>query len=319
MRLTITVILLFSIFLLQACSGKSGDNNTVPTVLNFGYIGSNTLNLPTGAEGWGLHKGIIQEELKKHGIEQINTFGFPNGPDQSEALISGRLNAGVIGDTPAIIAYSGGAKTRLVGQINSGLKAFVIGKKNGPVTLKDLEGKTIAVPKGSYSHRYIIGLLKEQGITNYKLVHMLGSDAAAAIARGDIDANVGFGKDALALINQGYPILHKSDDTPHLAGSSVLVVMEDFLNKFPDFPKVWNEARDKALADLKQHETEYYEWMTQIVGMSNEDVRKLYPISILTDQAFTDKTVKQLEGVKEFLIGEGLTKKEFKIEDWVAK
>ncbi|TVY04287.1 ABC transporter substrate-binding protein [Cohnella terricola] len=319
LRLSVIFLLLLSILLLQACSSGTKAEKTVPSVLNFGYIGSNSLNLPTGAEGWGLYKGIIQEELKKHGIETINTFGFPNGPDESEALISGRLNAGALGDTPAIISYSGGAKTRFVGQINSGLKAFVIGKKNGPTTVKELEGKVIAVPKGSYSHRYIIGLLKESGVTKYELVHMLGSDAAAAIARGDIDANVGFGADALSLLKQGYPLIHASDDTPHLAGSSVTVANEDFLRKFPDFPKVWNEAREKALADLKQHEAEYYDFMSQIVGLSVEDVKKLYPVSILTDQPISDKALTHLEGVKEFLLEEGLTKKEFNIKDWAVK
>lgn len=319
LRFTIVSLLLFSVLLLQACGGQSSSEQAVPSELNFGYIGSNALNMPTGAEGWGLHKGIIQEELKKHGIETINTFGFPNGPDESEALISGRLNAGAIGDTPAIIAYSGGAKTRFVGQVNVGLKAFVIGKKNGPTTVKELEGKVIAVPKGSYNHRYIIGLLKQEGITNYELVHMLGSDAAAAIARGDIDANVGYGKDALALLKEGFPLIHASDDTPDLAGSSVTVATEDYLKKFPDFPKVWNEARGKALTDLKQHEEEYYEFMSQVVGMDVDSVKKLYPISILTDEPVTDKVLSQLEDVKQFLLEESLSKQEFKVEDWVAK
>ncbi len=94
----------------------------------------------------------------------------------------------------------------------------------------------IAVPKGSYSHRYIIGLLKEEGVTKYELVHMLGSDAAAAIARGDIDANVGFGADALSLLDQGFPLIHSSDDTPHLAGASIAVVTDDFLKKIPGLP-----------------------------------------------------------------------------------
>lgn len=44
----------------EAAGGKAASN--VPAVLNFGYIGSNKLNLPGGAEGWGLYKGIIQEE-----------------------------------------------------------------------------------------------------------------------------------------------------------------------------------------------------------------------------------------------------------------
>jgi sulfonate transport system substrate-binding protein len=94
---------LLSIFLLlQACgtaaspeqAAKSGApaadaKAQVPTVFNYGYIGTNKLNFPGGAEGWGLYKGIIQDELKKHGITEVKLTAFPNGPDQSESLISG--------------------------------------------------------------------------------------------------------------------------------------------------------------------------------------------------------------------------------------
>ncbi|MBP2000290.1 hypothetical protein J2Z69_001309 [Paenibacillus shirakamiensis] len=94
--------------MLQACSNQagsdSGSNNSIvqaagntPKVLHYGFIGSNKLNLPGGAEGWGFYKGIMQRELKKHGITEVQLTGFPNGPDQTESLISGRLDVGVWG------------------------------------------------------------------------------------------------------------------------------------------------------------------------------------------------------------------------------
>ncbi|MDF9843108.1 MULTISPECIES: ABC transporter substrate-binding protein [unclassified Paenibacillus] len=311
----------------SASSAAGGDNTaeaagsetstaTAPAVLNFGYIGSNKLNVPGGAEGWGFYKGIIQEELKKYGITEVKLTGFPNGPDQTESLISGRLDFGSLGDTPAIIAYASGAKTRLISQSSAHTVGYLIGKKDGPKTVKDLQGKTIAIQKGSFMHRYVVGLLKQEGVTDYKLVHMLIPDATAALARGDVDATTNLGVPALKLIDEGYTHLDDASKHPDLLGSSATVVSEEYLEKFPDFPKVWNEAREKALADLKQHEDEYYEFLAEIGDTTPELAKQVNPISDIKDTAFTEEGTKLLEGTKNFLVEEKLAKKDFNISDW---
>lgn len=336
-RFALITGLVITMMLLQACgntanTGKNdeaatGNKNAsetagaavaseVPEVLNFGFIGSNKLNLPTGAEGWGFYKGIIQEELKKHGITEVKLTAFPNGPDQTESLISGRLDFGNLGDTPAIIAYATGAKTRFISQSMAHNIGYLIGKKDGPKTIQDLKGKTIAIQKGSFMHRYIVGLLQEEGVTDYKLVHMLTPDGTAALARGDIDAMTNSGIPALKQIEQGYTYLDDASKHPDLLGSSVTVVSEDYLAKFPDFPKVWNAAREKALADLKQHEQEYYQFLAEIQDTTPELAEKVNPISDIKVTAFTDEGLKLLESTKNFLVKEKLAKKDFNISDW---
>lgn len=340
-RLTLITGVVMIMLVLQACGNNTGSGNSgtaangagtntaeaagseaesnVPAVLNFGYIGSNKLNVPGGAEGWGLYKGIIQEELKQYGITEVKLTGFPNGPDQTESLISGRLDFGSLGDTPAIIAYASGAKTRLIAQTSAHTVGYLIGKKDGPKTVQDLKGKTIAIQKGSFMHRYVVGLLKQEGVTDYKLVHMLIPDATAALARGDVDATTNNGVAALKQIEQGYTHLDDASTHPDLLGSSATVVSEEYLAKFPDFPKVWNAAREKALADLKQHEDEYYEFLAEIGDTTPELAKQVNPISDIKDTAFTEDGTKLLEGTKNFLVEEKLAKKDFNISDWQLK
>ncbi|MBB6734097.1 ABC transporter substrate-binding protein [Cohnella zeiphila] len=288
----------------------------LPSVLHYGFIGLNKLNLPRGAEGWGLYKGIIQEALAPYGVTKIESTAFPNGPDQSEALMSGRLDFGSLGDTPAILARSTGAKTRLISQNQIDLLSYLIAKKNGPASVQDLKGKTIAVQKGSYMHRYLVGLLKSEGVTGYKLVHMLSADGEAALARGDVDAMTNSGADALRLIDEGYPLLDDTTKHPELYGTSVTVATEDFLAKYPDFPKLWNEARLKALDDLKQHPDDYYAFLAQISNTTPEIAKKVYPIESIEEQPFTDEGLKLLDGTKQFLIDEKIATKNFELKDW---
>ncbi|GLX68740.1 ABC transporter substrate-binding protein [Paenibacillus glycanilyticus] len=294
-------------------------NSKVPAVLNYGYIGSNDKNLPGGAEGWGFYKGIIQEELKKYGIEEVKLTGFPNGPDQTESLISGRLDFGGLGDTPAIIAVASGAKTRLINQTNITNVGYLISGPNGPKTVEELKGKTIAIQKGSYMHRYVVGLLKQAGVTDYKLVHMLAPDGQAALARGDVDAMTNSGFNAEKQLAQGYTLIDDSTKHPELHGTSVTVVSESYLEKFPDFPKVWNEARQKAIEDLKQHEDEYYQFIADLNKTTVELAKKISPISFITEEPFPAEGITRITGTKDFLVEEGLAKKDYKIEDWEVK
>ena len=323
--------LLLSITILQACGGGSNTGGStatgaaaggdaashVPSALTYGYIGVNDLNQPTGAVGWGVHTGIIQEELKKYGIAEVKLVGFPNGPDQSESLISGRIDFGSLGDTPAILARSAGAKSRLIAQPSTDSIGYLIGKKDGPRTVKDLQGKTIAIQKGSFMHRYVVGLFEQEGVTDYKLVHMLRPDGEAALARGEVDAMTNSGVNALKLIDQGFVHLDDAYRHPDLVGTSATVVSEKYLEKFPDFPQVWNEIRLKALEDLKRHEQEYYELVAQIQQTTPELVEQVSPVSIIKEAAFTEDGVALLEGTKDFLVKEKLADNDFDIREWI--
>jgi ABC-type nitrate/sulfonate/bicarbonate transport system substrate-binding protein len=322
------LVLLFILVLIQACASQgektssgndSGGKPQIPTVLNYGYIGTTKENLPGGAEGWGFYKGIIQEELKKYGINEVKLTAFPNGPDLSESLISGRLDFGNLGDTPAILARSTGAKTRLIGQTVIDNIGYLIGKKNGPKTLEELKGKTVATQKGSFHHRYLAGLLKENNITDVKIIHMLRVDGEAALARGEIDAMTNTGIYALAQIEQGYPLIDDASKHPHLLGTNATVVSEEYLKKFPDFPKVWNEARLKALNDLKAKPEEYYAFLAKLNNTTVDKIKEASPISSIKEEPFTDEGIKRMEGTKKFLIEEKLAEKDFDISQWILK
>jgi sulfonate transport system substrate-binding protein len=290
-----------------------------PAVINYGYIGTNKLNFPGGAEGWGLYKGIIQEELKKYGITEIKPVAFPNGPDQSESLISGRLDFGSLGDTPAMLARSTGAKTRAITQASTDNIGYLIGKKGGPTTIADLKGKTIAIQKGSFMHRYIAGLVKEQNVPDVKFIHMLRPDGEAALSRGEVDAMTNSAIFALKQIENGFPLIDDATKHPNLIGGSVTVVSEDYLKKFPDFPKVWNAAREKALKDLQSKPDEYYQFLSQLNGFTPELNKKVTPIETIKDVNFKDDGVKLLDGTKKFLVDEKLAEKDFDLNQWLLK
>jgi sulfonate transport system substrate-binding protein len=99
----------------------------------------------------------------------------------------------------------------------------------------------------------------------------------------------------------------------------VTVASEDFLKRFPDFPRIWNEIRLKALEDLLQHEEEYYELAAQIQNTTPERVKQVSPVSIIKNTPFTDEGLALLESTKDFLVQEKLADNDFEIEDWILR
>jgi len=303
-----------------AGSTAPSTGKTVPTALRIGYIGTNPLNLPRGAEGWGFHKGTSAEELKKAGITDIKFVAFPNGPDLNEALLANRLDIGLLGDTPATVARSNGSKTKLIGFANVNMNAYLIGKKGGPTTLADLKGKQVAVQKGSYIHRYLVEVLKREKIyDSVKIIHLFSADAEAALERGEIDALAAANGAGPQLVAKGFTLIDEASKDPALTGSSVTLVSEDYLAKNPEFPKLWNDLKKKALDDLKTKQDAYYEFLGQIYKYSPEIIRKDYPISEIPETPLPDNAIKQLENTKKFLVQESLAKKDFNVQDWILK
>lgn len=175
--------------------------------------------------------------------------------------------------------------------------------------MKELEGKTIAIQKGSFMHRYVAGLFAQEGVKEYSFVHMLTPDAEAALARGEVDAMANSGVRAIKQLEQGFVHLDDALSHPELIGSSLTVVSEDYLAKSPEIAKIWNDAIKKSLDDLKQHEEEYYELMAKISNSTPELVKKTAPIEWLETEPFTDEGIELLKGTKEFLINEKLAQK----------
>lgn len=317
--------------LLQACGagvaspGGEGDKEgasgvDTPTVLNFGYVGGAT-KLPADAEGWGFHIGIIQAHLKEHGIEEVNITGFLTGPDLNESLISGRLDVGFSGDAPAINAKAAGAKTRLITLRTVNGRSVLVAPEDGAKSLQDLEGKKVAVVKGSAMHRYLLTILSEAGV-NAEVININSTgDSLAALKRGEVDAvaTVPYLLVVHQILQEGFTAIHDSASDPNLAFASANVVTESYLEKFPEFPRIWNEAREKAIADLKAKPDEYYAWLAELTGAPVDVVPELYPIENISEPAITDEGVRLITVSKDFLVKEGVAAGDFDVEAWIAR
>lgn len=316
------VLLLVTTACSQGESKSAQSPNAIPVAassnaptLRIGYVGTTE---PTGPLGWAKRKGTLDSELQKVGFKDITFLRFPNGPDLNEALVAGQLDVGFLGDTPAIVLKARGIETRLLRITQFNTTAWLVTKKNGPRSLAELKGQKIATQKGSYMHRYLLGLLHEAKIDkDIKVVHLLSAEAKSALERGDIAAYATSSDLGPFLKSQGFPVIDSSANHKGLSGTSLIVATESFLAKQPDFPNKLNTILTAAAKDLKAHSEEYYKYHAQTTKYPLDIIKVSYPLQQISEEPYPSEGVKLVEGTKNFLVSQGLAKSNFKLADWV--
>ena len=129
-------------------------------------LSSVTLNVGdqkgTGAEAVLSAAGLLNS-LPFH----VNWSDFTSGPPMLEAMGSGSVDIGGVGDAPPVFAASGGEQVEIVGarQTNGDQDALVV-PKNSPITsISQLKGKKIAYGSGSSGNYNLLTVLTKAGLT----------------------------------------------------------------------------------------------------------------------------------------------------------
>jgi NitT/TauT family transport system substrate-binding protein/sulfonate transport system substrate-binding protein len=284
-------------------------------VLRLGYIGPG--RKPAAATGWALRQGLLQRELAPLGFKEVVTRNFPNGPDLNEAFISGVLDVGIYGDTPAVVARSRGLDARLIGFDTVGMNVWLLTPRDGVRSVRELEGQAIGVARGSYMHRYVLGLLKEHGLQkSVKVIHMFPRDGEAALDQRSIAAFAAQIDVGPLLASRGYPVIDEADRHPTLRGTSVIVASSKRLATAPGLPAAWTRARRAAIAEMRADSAAYYAFHAEVSGFPLDAVKASHPLSQYPEAAYPAEGLGLIEEVKKFLLGERLVTQDFALAQW---
>jgi NitT/TauT family transport system substrate-binding protein len=163
---------------------------------------------------------------------------FQGFPEIKEALIANRMQAGFLVAPMAIALRSQGVPIKIVYLGHRYGSAFVVAK-DGPVhSVRDLGGRTIAIPSRFSDERLMVGrALRANRMTesDVKMVEMAPPDVASALNSGAIDAFV-MGEPFPAqaeLGGYGRVLFFAKEYWPDYI-SCVLVVREDVIQRRPE-------------------------------------------------------------------------------------
>ena len=125
---------------------------------------------------------------KQIGIKWIE---FTSGPPLLEAMSTGSVDLGSVGDTPPIFAQAANANIVYVAgsRITNG-QGILVPANSSIRTIADLKGKRVGFTKGTSAHNVVIATLEKAGLTYEDItpVYLTPPDAGPAFANGSIEA-----------------------------------------------------------------------------------------------------------------------------------
>jgi NitT/TauT family transport system substrate-binding protein len=252
--------------------------------LNLGYFP----NITHATAIVGVETGIYANALG--GNVTLKTQTFNAGPEATEAIFAGAVDAQFIGPNPAINAYakSDGNAIRIVSGSTSGGAFFVV--KRSINDARDLKGKEIATPQlGNTQDVALRSWLKQQGLStdttgggDVSIVPQDNADTLNAFKAGEIDGAWVPEPWATRLLQEGGNAKVLVDErTLWPEGRYVttqLIVRTEYLNAHPDVIKQLLEGQVEA---------------TKFVNENGAEARKIVNDGIenLTGKRITDAVI----------------------------
>jgi sulfonate transport system substrate-binding protein len=181
------------------CSSSSSSSSSASAASTASASPSSSVNLSSVTLNVGDQKGTGAEAvLKAAGLLttlpfKVSWSDFTSGPPMLEAMASGSVDIGGVGDAPPVFAASGGEAVKIVGarQTTTGDQDAVVVPKGSPITsIQQLKGKKVAYGSGSSANYNLLTVLTKAGLTtkNVTMVNLQPASALAAFTSGAVDA-----------------------------------------------------------------------------------------------------------------------------------
>ena len=176
------------------CSSSSSSSSTASSsasATGSADLSSVTLNVGD-QKGTGAEAVLAAADLLKTLPFKVNWSDFTSGPPMLQAMASGSVDVGGVGDAPPVFAASGGEAIEIVGaRQTSGDQDAVVVPKGSPITsIQQLKGKKVAYASGSSANYNLLTVLDKASLTtkDITLVNLQPADALAAFTSGSVEA-----------------------------------------------------------------------------------------------------------------------------------
>src|SRR5829696_5967708 len=179
-------------------------------------------------------------------------------------MLAGKHHIGYMGDMPSIVATTKQevADVRIVGALGLGwdqCNTFLVRKdapqfKDAQEAIKWLNGKQVAVPKGSCTDRFAQAVFKKSNIQPKEYLNQNIEVITSNFRAGKLDAAVMWQPTTSRLVDEGLARLIATGKSVQENDGGFLAMRADLIKQRPDIVKAWLQAELDAqlfIADPK--------------------------------------------------------------------
>ena len=251
---------------------------------------------------------------------------FQGFPEIKEALISDRMQVGFMVAPMAIALAAQGVPIKIVYLGHRYGSAVVVGK-DGPIrSVRDLKGKTIAIPSRFSDERLIVfRALEKNGLTgaDVRMVEMAPPDVAGALAAGAVDAfSMGEPYPSQAELGGfGRVLFHAREYWPDYM-SCVVVVRQDVIEKRPQAVQVLVDGIARSglwLDEGRPHREHAADFVARYYFKQRPEILRHALTEPLDRVIYTRLTPRKpdFDLVRDLMIRTGVLDKKIAFEDYV--
>jgi len=263
----------------------------------------------------------METRLKTLGVTNVRWVEFQFGPPLLEALSSGAIDIGAVGDAPPILAQSAGADLVYVASAPATQNALLVPKESPIKTVAELKGKKIAFGKGSSSHNLVVQALRQAGLkySDIEPAFLTPADAAAAFATGRVDAWA-IWDPYYAIAQQRHNARALVTTNDGLGSHSFYLANRSFANSNPDVLSAALDELRKVTAWAAKNRDKLASITAEVTGVSFEAQKTATDRYPLEFNPLTEPVLNQQQAIADAFFEIGLIPKKITVRDivWTA-
>jgi aliphatic sulfonates family ABC transporter substrate-binding protein len=264
---------------------------------------------------------LLETRFAAQGIA-VRWAEFPYGPPLLEALNAGSLDYGYTGDAPPIFAQAARANLLYVAALPArGDNQAIVVLPDSPLkSLQDLKGKKVGVAKASSAHSLVASALESISLpfTDITPVYLAPADAAAAFARGAIDAwSIWDPFLAIAEISRNARRLPIAPEAA--AQNSYFLANRTFTTTFPELVAAINEEVRRATTWAGLHREDAAQQFSTATGVDLDAETRSVGRTSFDYGPITDVIIRQQQAVADRFYRLGLLPAPVNVADIVWK
>ncbi len=182
--------------------------------------------------------------LERNGLKgQFTMFTF--GPAVNEALVSGAVDIGLVGDMPSVSLAAVGAPIKIIGRQSVFRGAIIASTKSDIKSTADLKGKSLHGPFGSSIYLSALAMVEKAGLkagSDVTMTNMGFADLSDAMRAGKIDAAFVWDPWVENFVEKGFARVIDEDTKLTM----VIPMREDLMKKHPEAAERFLRAHKEA-------------------------------------------------------------------------
>lgn len=233
-------------------------------------------------------------------------------------MAAGNLDfAGSMNTASVLMLNSEGLPVRIMtGTARPSSNFAIVAKPHSHLSIKDLRGRQIVGPKGTFLHQLLAVALEKEGMNeeDVQFINLSISRTLNSILSGNADAALLAGSALVKANKAGAQTIITAEGL--VEPTLVMTTTQKFADEFPDIVRRVNKVYEEALLWVKNNPDEAAEMGAKEHGVSFEEAKTLMKRSRYFDK-MTKKDVEDLRENQKFLRSKGMMRTEVQVDSLI--